>query len=183
MTLRGYIADPGRTATVAGSSKDVKKTNAARRLDELNVPYEIIRFEADESDLSAERAADDTGMPRDIVYKTLVLRGDRTGVLEACIPAGFELDLKRLALLSGNKNVAMVPVKELAALTGYVRGGCSPIGGRKRYPVYVFDEMMSRERIAINAGSRGVMFLISPRDLVEVTGATAGKIARASAGV
>ncbi|MDR1510163.1 MAG: aminoacyl-tRNA deacylase [Synergistaceae bacterium] len=165
---------------MAGSPKDVKKTNAARRLDELDISYEIIHFEAVESDLSAERAADDVGMPREVVYKTLVLRGDRTGILEACIPAGFELDLKQLALLSGNKNVAMVRVKELTALTGYVRGGCSPIGGRKRYPVYVFDEMMSHERIAINAGSRGVVFLMSPRDLIEVTGAVAGKIARAA---
>ncbi|MDR2780793.1 MAG: aminoacyl-tRNA deacylase [Synergistaceae bacterium] len=165
---------------MAGSSKDVKKTNAARRLDELNIPYEIIHFEADESDLSAEKAADDIGMPREVVYKTLVLRGDRTGVLEACIPAGFELDLKQLATLSGNNNVAMVPLKELTALTGYVRGGCSPIGGRKRYPVYVFEDMTSRERIAINAGSRGVLFLMSPRDLVEVTGAVTGKIARAA---
>jgi Cys-tRNA(Pro)/Cys-tRNA(Cys) deacylase len=167
---------------VSGSSKDVKKTNAARRLDELNIPYEIIRFEADESDLSAERAADDAGMPREAVYKTLVLRGDRTGVLEACIPAGFELDLKQLAVLSGNKSVAMVPMKELTALTGYVRGGCSPIGGRKRYPVYVFEDMMSRDQVAINAGSRGVLFLMSPRDLVEVTGAVTGKIARIAAG-
>jgi Cys-tRNA(Pro)/Cys-tRNA(Cys) deacylase len=166
---------------MGASSKDVKKTNAARRLDELNIPYEIIRFEPDESDLSAERAADDIGMPREAVYKTLVLRGDRTGVLEACIPAGFELDLKQLAALSGNKNVAMVPVKELTALTGYVRGGCSPIGGRKRYPVYVFEDMMSRGSVAINAGSRGVLFLMSPGDLVEVTGAVAGKIARVAA--
>jgi Cys-tRNA(Pro)/Cys-tRNA(Cys) deacylase len=168
---------------VAGLSKDVKKTNAARRLDELNIPYEIIRFEADESDLSAERAADDIGMPREAVYKTLVLRGDRTGVMEACIPAGFELDLKRLAVLSGDKSVAMVPVKELAALTGYVRGGCSPIGGKKRYPVYIFDEISSRERIAINAGARGTLFLMSPGDLIKVTGALTGKIASRCEGI
>jgi Cys-tRNA(Pro)/Cys-tRNA(Cys) deacylase len=161
-----------------GSSRNIKKTNAARRLDELNIAYEIICFDVDESDLSAEKAADDAGMPRETVYKTLVLRGDRTGVLEACIPAGFELDLKQLALLSGNKNVAMVPLKELTALTGYIRGGCSPIGGKKRYPLYVAEEMMSHERIAINAGARGVMFLMSPGDLAGVTEAVAGKIAR-----
>ncbi|MDR1137794.1 MAG: Cys-tRNA(Pro) deacylase [Synergistaceae bacterium] len=163
---------------MASSSKDVKKTNAARRLDELGIAYEIIRFEATESDLSAERAADDIGMPREVVYKTLVLRGDKTGVLEACVPAGSELDLKQLAVLSGNKNVAMVSLKELTALTGYIRGGCSPIGGRKRYPVYVSEAVMSHERIAINAGARGVLFLMSPRDLVNVTGAAAGKITR-----
>ncbi|MDR3279273.1 MAG: Cys-tRNA(Pro) deacylase [Synergistaceae bacterium] len=156
---------------------DIKKTNAARRLDELGISYELLRFDVDEDDLSAERAADDVGMPREIVYKTLVARGDKTGVLEACIPAGMDLDLKALAALSGNKNTAMVPLKELTPLTGYVRGGCSPIGGKKPYPVFIYEDALRHEKIAINAGARGLLFLMSPNDLVRVTGAASGNIA------
>jgi Cys-tRNA(Pro)/Cys-tRNA(Cys) deacylase len=161
---------------MAASSKDIKKTNAARRLDELGVRYELIRFDFDEDDLSAERAASDIGMPYEIVYKTLVARGDKTGVLEACVPAGLELDLKALAALSGNKNVSMVHVKELKGLTGYERGGCSPVG-RKHYPVYIYEDALRHEKIAVNAGARGLLFLMSPKDLMRVTDAIAGNIA------
>ncbi|MCL2683832.1 MAG: aminoacyl-tRNA deacylase [Synergistaceae bacterium] len=164
---------------MAGSSNDIKKTNAARRLDECGVAYELIRFDFDGSDLSAERAATDIGMPFEQVYKTLVLRGDKTGVLEACVPAGRELDLKALAALSSNKSVAMVNVRELKPLTGYDRGGCSPIG-IKHYPVYIHVDALNHERIAVNAGARGLLFLMSPRDLVRVTGATAGNIAHSA---
>jgi len=157
---------------------DTKKTNAARRLDELGVGYELLRYEPDEDDLSAERAASDVGLPSEIVYKTLVARGDKTGIMEACIPAGMELDLKALSSLSGNKNTAMVAVKELMPLTGYMRGGCSPIGGKKAYPVFIFDDALNHEKIAINAGARGLLFLMSPGDLVSVTGASPGRIAR-----
>jgi Cys-tRNA(Pro)/Cys-tRNA(Cys) deacylase len=161
---------------MAGGSKDIKKTNAARRLDELGVAYELISFDADEDDLSAERAASDIGMPMEVVYKTLVLRGDKTGIIEACLPAGLELDLKVLAALSGNKSVTMVHVRELKGLTGYERGGCSPIG-RKHYPVFIYENAASHEKIAINAGARGLLFLISPLDLIRVTDAKEGKIA------
>ena len=153
----------------------MKKTNAARRLDELGVAYELISFVFDEDDLSAERAASDIGMPFELVYKTLVLRGDKTGIMEACVPAGLELDLKALAALSGNKSVAMVNVKELRALTGYDRGGCSPIG-RRHYPVFIHDDALNHEKITVNAGARGLLFLMSPRDLVRVTGAVVGGI-------
>ncbi|MDR3076516.1 MAG: Cys-tRNA(Pro) deacylase, partial [Synergistaceae bacterium] len=111
-----------------------------------------------------------------LVYKTLVLRGDKTGVIEACLPAGMELDLKALAALSGNKSVAMVHVKDLRDLTGYERGGCSPVG-RKRYPVYIYEGALNHEKIAVNAGARGLLFLLSPQDLVKVTDAAAGNIA------
>jgi Cys-tRNA(Pro)/Cys-tRNA(Cys) deacylase len=158
-------------------TKDVKKTNAARILDELGVEYELISVAASEDDLSAERAAGDMGVPLELVYKTLVVRGDRTGVLEACIPAGTELELKALAALSGNKSAALVPLKELLPLTGYVRGGCSPIGGKRRYPVYISDDALSREKIIVNAGARGLMFRLSPLDLVRVTDASVGPIA------
>ncbi|MDR1965680.1 MAG: Cys-tRNA(Pro) deacylase [Synergistaceae bacterium] len=163
---------------MGGSGKPAKKTNAARRLDELGVEYELRCFDVDESDLSAERAADEIGMPREVVYKTLVARGDKTGVMEACIPSGRELDLKALAALSGNRSASLVPLKELTPLTGYVRGGCSPIGGKKPYPVFISSDALAHERIAINAGSRGMLFLMSPQDLVKATGAVAGDIAR-----
>jgi Cys-tRNA(Pro)/Cys-tRNA(Cys) deacylase len=154
------------------------KTNAARILDDLGVAYELMSYEADEDDLSADRAALDIGMPSERVYKTLVLRGDRTGILEACIPAGMELDLKALASVSGNKSVEMVHVKELPGLTGYIRGGCSPIGGKKRYPVYVYERILEHESIAVNAGQRGLLFKMSPGDLIAAARAETGNIAR-----
>jgi Cys-tRNA(Pro)/Cys-tRNA(Cys) deacylase len=159
-------------------AKDRGKTNAARLLDELGIAYELIRYEPDPDDLSAERAAADTGIPPERMYKTLVARGDKTGVIEACLPAGRELDLKALASASGNKSVSLVSVKELTSLTGYVRGGCSPIGGRKEYPVFIYGEAAKHERIAINAGARGALFLISPDGLVSAVGATLADIAK-----
>jgi Cys-tRNA(Pro)/Cys-tRNA(Cys) deacylase len=154
--------------------RDTKKTNAARRLDELGISYELVRYEVDESDLSAETAADAVGMPYDRVYKTLVARGDKTGVVEVCLPAGRELDLKALASCTGNKNAALVPLKEVQPLTGYMRGGCSPLGGKKEYPVYIYDDAVNHDRIAVNAGARGLLFIIDPDDLLRATG---GKLA------
>ncbi|MDL2260508.1 Cys-tRNA(Pro) deacylase [Deltaproteobacteria bacterium OttesenSCG-928-K17] len=156
----------------------IKKTNAARILDEMGLPYEMKQFDIDESDLSAETAAKKLGAPLETVYKTLVARGDKTGVLEACLPAGRELDLKALAAASGNKSVALAAVKELPGLTGYQRGGCSPLGGKKEYPVYILDEIMNHELIIINAGGRGLMFFMNPGDLVKAARATLAPIAR-----
>lgn len=156
----------------------IKKTNAARRLDELGIEYELRQIEVDEDDLSAETAAERLGLPPERVYKTLVARGDRTGVLEVCLPAGRELDLKALAVASGNKTVALAAVKELPGLTGYVRGGCSPLGGKKDYPVFILDEIMRHDRIIINAGGRGLMFLMAPADLVRAAEARLAPIAR-----
>ena len=156
----------------------IKKTNAARQLDELGIDYEIKTFEVDENDLSAENAAEKLGLPPERVYKTLVARGDKTGIIEVCLPAGRELDLKALASASGNKSVTLTTVKELPVLTGYQRGGCSPLGGKKNYPVYIFDEIMNHDRIIINAGGRGLMFYLAPADLVAATGAVLAPIAR-----
>jgi len=156
----------------------IKKTNAARRLDELGLQYELRQFQVDEDDLSAETAAAQLGLPLERVYKTLVARGDKTGILEACLPAGRELDLKALAAASGNKNMALVAVKELPGLTGYQRGGCSPLGGKKDYPVFILDEIMAHEQIIVNAGGRGLMFLMAPADLVAAAGAILAPIAR-----
>ena len=158
--------------------KEIKKTNAARILDDLGITYELVRFDADESDLSAETAVFAVGLPYERVYKTLVARGNNTGVMEACIPAGMELDFKALAAVSGNKNVALVPLKEVQPLTGYIRGGCSPLGGKKHYPVYVHEEAAGHPNIAVNAGARGLLFLISPDDLLKATGGKLVSIAK-----
>lgn len=160
------------------SAPKIKKTNAARLLDELGLPYELRQFAVDEDDLSAESAAEHLGLPLEQVYKTLVVRGDQTGILEVCLPAGRELDLKALASVSGNKNVALVKVKELPGLTGYQRGGCSPLAGKKNYPVFILDEIMGHEQIIVNAGGRGLMFFMAPADLVQATNATLAPIAR-----
>jgi Cys-tRNA(Pro)/Cys-tRNA(Cys) deacylase len=129
-----------------------EKNKAAKRLDELGIAYEFIHYDVSGGDLSAEHAADDMGLPYEVIYKTLVLRGDKTGVLEACIPAGFDLDIETLARLSGNDKVSMVNQKELFVLTGYVMGGCSPIKSGKPYPVYIYEDAANHEKIAINAG-------------------------------
>ena len=156
----------------------IKKTNAARILDDLGIEYELKQIEVDESDLSAETAAVKLGFPEDQVYKTLVARGDKSGVLEALLPAGRELDLKALASASGNKSLALAAVKELPALTGYQRGGCSPLGGKKDYPVYILDEVLNHDRVVINAGGRGLMFILRPADLIRAARATPAPIAR-----
>lgn len=156
----------------------MKKTNAARKLDELGLGYELRQLEVDEDDLSAESAAHSLGLPPELVYKTLVARGDRTGIIEACLPAGRELDLKALAAASGNKSAALVAVKELLGLTGYQRGGCSPLGGKKDYPVYIHEDIMNHGRIIINAGKRGLMFFMAPGDLVKATGAVLSRLAK-----
>jgi Cys-tRNA(Pro)/Cys-tRNA(Cys) deacylase len=158
--------------------REIKKTNAIRKLDELGIVYELVRYDAHESDLSAETAARAVNMPFDQVYKTLVARGDKTGVLEACLPAGRELDLKSLAVLSGDKKVELVPLKEVLPLTGYVRGGCSPLGGRKEYPVYINASASKYEHIAVNAGARGLLVIIAPGDLLRATGGKFAEIAR-----
>jgi Cys-tRNA(Pro)/Cys-tRNA(Cys) deacylase len=158
-------------------SQNAKKTKATKRLDELGIAYEFIHYDVKSGDLSAEHAANDMVLPCEVIYKTLVLRGDKTGVLEACIPAGCDLDTEALAGLSGNEKVVMVNQKELFVLTGYVMGGCSPIKSGKPYPVYIFEDSVNHEKIAVNAGERGLMFYMSPRDLVKATKARLGSIA------
>jgi Cys-tRNA(Pro)/Cys-tRNA(Cys) deacylase len=154
----------------------MKKTNAARYLDNLKVEYKLSEYEVDESDLSAESVARKVNLPLEQVFKTLVVRGDKTGVLLACIPGGVELDLKAMAEVSGNKKVEMVSLKEVQPLTGYVRGGVSPIGTRKRYPLYLDERAMKFAFISISAGIRGCQIFIDPKSLAEVLGATLGKI-------
>ena len=150
----------------------IKKTNAARILDKLKIPYEIKTYEVDEDDLSAVHVAETAGIDIDTVFKTLVTRGDKTGILMAVINGNDEINLKNLAKASGNKSVEMIALKELLPLTGYVRGGCSPLGAKKDYPVYLDSKALTHEKISISAGQRGMQLILSPQDLVKATNAT-----------
>jgi Cys-tRNA(Pro)/Cys-tRNA(Cys) deacylase len=156
------------------------KTNAARILDAASIRYELREYEVDEDDLSAPRVAEKIGMPPEQVFKTLVARGDRNGVLMACIPANTELDLKALAAASGNKKVELVAVKEVLPLTGYIRGGVSPIGAKKPYPFYLDETAILFDTISVSAGMRGCQLVLAPDDLARITEATYGAIATAT---
>ena len=152
--------------------KKIKKTNAARILDKLGIDYEIKTYEVDETDLSAVHVAQVVGMDIKTVFKTLVTRGDKTGVIMAVIGGADEINLKSLAKASGNKSVEMIALKELLPLTGYVRGGCSPLGAKKNYPVFIDSRALEQEKISISAGQRGMQIILSPKDLVTAANAT-----------
>lgn len=156
----------------------MKKTNAARLLDQLHIPYQLVEYEVDESDLSAESVARKVHLPLHQVFKTLVARGDKTGVFLACIPGDAELDLKAMAKVSGNKKVELVPLKEVLPLTGYIRGGVSPIGTKRPYPVYLDSSAFQFPYISISAGARGYQFFISPEELRKAVKAIPCEIAR-----
>ena len=147
------------------------KTNAARLLDSDGIHYELREYPVDQNDLSAPHVAAAIGMPPEQVFKTLVARGDRTGVLLACIPANTELDLKALAAASGNKRVELVAMKEVLPLTGYIRGGVSPVGTRKPYPLYLDETADLWDIISVSAGLRGCQMLLAPGDLARAVDA------------
>jgi Cys-tRNA(Pro)/Cys-tRNA(Cys) deacylase len=154
------------------------KTNAARILDQRKLPYELLEYTVDESDLSVLSVAQKVGLPIEQVYKTLVARGDKTGVIVACIQGDHELHLKALATLSGNKKVEVVSLKEVQPLTGYIRGGVSPLGMKKHYPVFIDSEINNHEQIAVSAGLRGLQLFLNPLDLIAVTKAQLGVISK-----
>ena len=156
--------------------KKIKKTNAARILDKLGIEYEIKTYEVDEEDLSAVHVAETVGMEISKIFKTLVTRGDKTGIIMAVIGGADELNLKALAKASGNKHVEMIALKELFPLTGYVRGGCSPLGAKKNYPVFIDSRALEQEKISISAGQRGMQIIISPKDLVTAANATVANL-------
>ena len=158
--------------------KGTKKTNAARILDGLGIAYELKEYSVDLNDLSAVHVAASVGMPVEMVFKTLVARGDKNGVLMACIPGDAELDLKALAAVSGNKKVEMVHLKEVQGLTGYIRGGCSPLGAKKEYPVYLDESARQWETIAVSAGKRGEQILLAPMDLVQAVRAVTAALTK-----
>ena len=143
----------------------INKTNAARLLDKAKIAYELIPYEVDENDLSAIHVAASLGENIEQVFKTLVLHGDKSGYFVCVIPGEHEVDLKLAAKASGNKKCDLIPVKELLPLTGYIRGGCSPIGMKKKFPTYIEETAQLFETVTVSAGQRGVQVTLSPEDL------------------
>ena len=151
-----------------------KKTNAVRILDSHNISYELVEYQVDETDLSATTVAAKLGHDAEQVFKTLVMRGDRTGIFVVLVPGKDEVDLKKAAKETGNKSAEMVAMKELLPLTGYIRGGCTPIGMKKDYPAYIHETCILFDHIYISAGVRGMQIKISPDDLIRITKMSAG---------
>ena len=147
------------------------KTNAVRLVQQAGIPVREEFYEFDENDLNGNHAAEAIGKPPEEVFKTLVARGERTGINVFCIPVCFELDLKKAAKAAGDKNMAMIPVKELLSLTGYIRGGCSPVGMKKKYPTFMDETAQLYDEIAVSAGARGHQMLLNPEDLAQLVAA------------
>ena len=158
-------------------AKKLEKTNAARLLDKAGVSYKLIPYEFDENDLAAQHVADSLGQDIARVFKTLVLHGDRTGYVVCVVPGDGEVDLKALAKVSGNKKVEMIPMKDLLGVTGYIRGGCSPVGMKKRFPTYFHSTTLEFDTIYVSAGVRGLQLEISPSDLIAFVGASVADVA------
>ncbi|MBP3680032.1 MAG: Cys-tRNA(Pro) deacylase [Bacteroidaceae bacterium] len=145
----------------------INKTNVARLLDKAKVKYELIPYEVDENDLSAIHVAESLGENIEQVFKTLVLHGDKSGHFVCVIPGEHEVNLKKAAKVSGNKKCDLIPMKELLPLTGYIRGGCSPIGMKKHFPTYIHESCQEFEHIYVSAGVRGLQIKIAPQDLIQ----------------
>ncbi len=156
--------------------KKTPKTNVCRLLDAVHIAYSTIAYEVDENDLSAEHVAASIGMDPAMVFKTLVLRGDRTGLFVCVVPAAATVDLKKAARVSGNKKAEMIAMKELLPATGYIRGGCSPIGMKKPLPTFFHSTCMEHATISVSAGQRGMQVVLSPEALVTYVGATVADI-------
>lgn len=145
----------------------INKTNVARLLDKAKVAYQLVPYEVDENDLSAIHVAEQLGENIAQVFKTLVLHGDKNGYFVCVIPGADEVDLKKAAKVSGNKSCEMIPMKELLPLTGYIRGGCSPIGMKKHFPTYFHHTIEQFDHIYVSAGQRGLQIKIAPSDLIQ----------------
>ena len=154
------------TSGSAKASPRLSKTNAARLLDAASIDYELIPYEVDETDLGAQHIADQLGEDIEQVFKTLVLQGDKTGHFVCVIPGAEEVDLKKAARVSGNKKVDLIPMKELLPTTGYIRGGCSPVGMKKPFPTFIDETCILHDYIYVSAGVRGLQFKINPETLV-----------------
>lgn len=147
------------------------KTNAVRLTQQAGIPCREDFYEFDEKDLNGMHAAEAIGMPPEQVFKTLVARGERTGINVFCIPVCCELDLKKAARAAGDKNMELIPVKELLPLTGYIRGGCSPVGMKKKYPTFLDETATLWDEIAVSAGERGHQLILNPDDLARLVSA------------
>ena len=154
-----------------------QKTNAARLLDQMGICYELRDYDVDPDDLAAEAVANKIGLPPEQLFKTLVAQGDRHGVCLAVIPANTELDLKALAAAFDDRKIHLVPVKELQKLTGYIRGGVTPLAAKKTYPVYVDETIELFEIVSVSAGIRGTQILLAPTDFIRATNATVAGLA------
>ncbi len=152
--------------------KKLTKTNAARLLDRAKIAYELVPYDVDESDLGAQHLADTLGEDVNRVFKTLVLHGDKTGHFVCVVPGNSEVDLKKAAKVSGNKKVDLIHMKDLLATTGYIRGGCSPVGMKKPFPTYFHTSCTGYDFIFVSAGMRGLQLKINPEALVSFVGAT-----------
>ena len=147
------------------------KTNAVRLLEQAGIDVREVCYEHDENDLNGRHAAEAVGLPCEQVFKTLVVRGARNGIMVFCVPVSDELDLKKAAKAAGDKSVAMVQVKELLGLTGYIRGGCSPVGMKKKYPTYIDETCILFDEISLSAGERGHQMILDPIKLADFIGA------------
>ena len=154
----------------------INKTNAARLLDKAKIKYELVPYEVDENDLAASHIATQLGEDIRQVFKTLVLKGDKTGHFVCVVPGDAEVDLKKAAKVSGNKKVDLIPMKELLPTTGYIRGGCSPVGMKKVFPTYFHSTCMDFDYIYVSAGVRGLQLKIAPADLVKYVRASVAEI-------
>ena len=153
------------------TDKAAMKTNVMRMLDSANITYSTLEYEVDEEDLSGIHVAEQLGQPVEQVFKTLVLQGDKRGYLVCCIPVAEELDLKKVARAVGDKKVEMIPMKELLGITGYIRGGCSPIGMKKAFPTLIDETCILFDQIAFSAGIRGKQIIMEPQQLVDFVNA------------
>ena len=154
----------------------MNKTNAMRLLDAAKIKYEVLEYEVDENNLAGTHIADEIGLEYDMVFKTIVTKGDKTGYIVFCIPCDKEIDLKKAASVTANKKLEPVHVKDLLGLTGYIRGGCSPVGMKKKFPTYFHQSVESQERITVSSGVRGAQLLLSSSELIKYLGAKVANV-------
>jgi len=154
----------------------MNKTNAMRILDKEKIQYVPYEYPVDENDLTGTHIADRIGLDRDIVFKTITARGDKNGIIVFCIPCAMELDLKKCARVTGDKRIELLPVKELLPNTGYIRGGCSPIGMKKLYPTFIDETCLLWDKITVSAGVRGCQLLLNPAELIKLVNAVAADL-------
>lgn len=154
----------------------INKTNAMRQLDAARIMYEICEYEVDENDLSGTHIAEQIGLPFEQVFKTIVTKGDKTGYMVFCIPCHKEIDLKKAAVATGNKRIEPLHVKDLLGITGYIRGGCSPVGMKKKFPTYFDKSAEELERLTVSGGVRGIQLLVRSDEIIRFTSARLAQI-------
>lgn len=154
----------------------MKKTNAIRLLDKLNANYDLIPYEYDSNNLDVKKIATDNKLKIEFIYKTLIIKGDKSGIIVVIIPGNHTLNFKKTAKVSGNKKIMMLPISELQKNTGYVRGGCSPLGMKKKFQTYISAEAIEQTEILINAGTKGLLISVAPRIIYEICDAEYAEI-------